>query len=66
MQRQDIYQMNGESSNSDFTPLQQSELHDDHKYISESMDEDIIEWNRNYALGETILKNIVVPRRNEN
>ena len=42
MQPQDLYQMNGEVSSDDFEPFQQSELHDDHKYISHLVDEYII------------------------
>ena len=42
MQAQDLYRMNGEVSNGDFEPFQQSELHDDHKYISHLVDEYII------------------------
>ena len=66
MQPQDLYQMSEKISNGDPEPLQQSELQDDHLYILELVDEDVIVWNRNDVLGEVILKNNVNPQQNEN
>ena len=60
---QDLYHMSGDISNGDFELFQQSESHDDHLPISELVDEDTIVWNRNDVLGETVLKNNVVPQK---
>ena len=60
-QPQDLYQMSREISN-DPEPFQQIELSDDHLPLSDLVDEDMIVWNINDVLGETILKNNVIPQ----
>ena len=53
--------MSREISN-DPKPFQQIESYDDHSPLSDLGDEDMIVWNRNDVLGETILKNNVIPQ----
>ena len=60
-QPRDLYQMIREISN-DPEPFLQIESYDDHLPLSGLVDEDMIVWNRNDVLGETILKNNVIPQ----
>ena len=60
-QPRDLYQMSREISN-DPEPFLQIESYDDHLPLSDLVDEDMIVWNRNDVLGETILKNNVIPQ----